>query len=504
MNYIAHTIRGITAAALLLAGGAAVSGQTMTSYFWSNLAGKPGITGNVDGVGTNAMFNYPRGVALDQSANVFVSDDQNSTIRMVTPDGVVTTIAGSPGIPGSADGTGSEARFNEPDGMAFDSTGNLVVADFGNHTIRMITTNGVVTTVAGTPGIPGTTDGPASVAQFYNPSGLVFDKAGNLFIADRSNNTIRKMTRDGEVTTFAGTPGVFGHADGVGTNTLFDLPNGLAVDGADNLFVGDRDNEDIRKITASGVVTTVAGNYLYEGSADGKGSAARFNLPFCVAVDSADNLFVTDRENSTIRKITSSGVVTTIGGTAQQKGTVDGLGTAARFDWPHGIALDSMGNLYVVDRFNHRISKGIPNRTASLKMRIQLAPQKMVDRADLKWLISLPVGLGVSNVTAQLSIGSVSVPFPLNSAGVGQNGLSRIAVRRKGKPVTPDQLWQVSAKLQGDWTATWGGDGLIDATTNLTLAVPVMLLLDTDPAESISIEQVLSYKATLGKGGSAK
>ncbi|MCG3148489.1 MAG: hypothetical protein PCFJNLEI_01933 [Verrucomicrobiae bacterium] len=503
MNSIPQIVRGITTGAFLLVVSVAVPDQPTTSYFWVNLAGQPGSTGSVDGVGSSAQFNYPRGVALDQFGNIFVADSDNHTIRRVTSDGVVTTIAGSVGIPGTTDGTGSDARFNVPEGMAFDSNGNLYVTDFASHTIRMVTTNGVVTTVAGIPGSPGTTDGPASTAQFFNPSSLAFDSAGNLFIADRSNSKIRKLTPGGEVTTFAGSPQGPGYADGVGSEARFDLPNGLAVDAADNVFVADRQNHAIRKITPDGEVTTVAGNPPNYGIADGKGSAALFNLPFSVAVDQANNLFVTDRRSSTIRKVNSAGVVTTIGGKALVKGAADGVGEEARFDWPQGITVDREGNVYVADRFNHRISKGRPTNSVRLKMKMELARSAM-DRAKLQWLILLPAGVEVSNITAELSIGNVSVPFTLNSDGAGQNGLSQIVVTRKGKPAGTDQLWQVRAKLQGEWTTAWEGDGFIDATTNLTVEVPVMLVLDSDPSKSFSLDKALSYKATLGKGGSAK
>jgi glucose/arabinose dehydrogenase len=272
--------------------------------------------------------------------------------------GTVTTFAG--GTRGSADGTGADARFNYPERVAIDGDGNLYVADSNNHTIRKITPAGVVTTLAGTAESSGSADGTGADARFKYPEGVAVDGDGNLYVADRDNNTIRKITPAGVVTTLAGAAGSYGSADGTGADARFSRPIGVAVDGDGNLYVTDRNNQTIRKITPAGVVTTLAGAAGSYGSADGTGADARFSGPVGVAVDGDGNLYVTDSSNHTIRKITPAGVVTTLAGAAESYGFADGTGPLARFNSPVGVAVDGDGNLYVTDRNNHTIRKITP------------------------------------------------------------------------------------------------------------------------------------------------
>ena len=216
-------------------------------------------------------------MAVDAAGNVYVADTGNDTIRKITPAGVVTTLAGTAGQAGSADGTGTAARFNEPDGVAVDAAGNVYVADTNNDTIRKITPAGVVTTLAGTAGQAGSADGTGAAAQFNAPEGVAVDGAGNVYVADTGNDTIRKITPAGVVTTLAGTAGQVGSADGTGSAARFNDPDGVAVDGAGNVYVADTINDTIREITPAGVVTTLAGSPGQYGSADGTGAAAQFD-----------------------------------------------------------------------------------------------------------------------------------------------------------------------------------------------------------------------------------
>jgi streptogramin lyase len=326
----------------------------------STLAGNAGAWGSADGTGAGARFNYPQGVAVDGSGNVYVADSNNYTIRKITPTGVVTTLAGTAGAYGSADGAGAAARFINPFGVAVDGSGTVYVADTGNLTIRKITPAGVVTTLAGSAGASGTADGTGVAARFYQPFGVAVDGSGNVYVADTSNFTIRKITPAGVVTTFAGAAGSNGSADGTGAAARFWNPRGVAVDGSGNIFVADTNNSIIRKITPAGVVTTPAGTASTRGSADGTGAAARFNTPWGVAVDGSGTVYVADSVNSTIRKITPAGVVTTLAGTANQGGSVDGTGAAARFSIPNGVAVDGSGNVFVADTGNFTIRKITP------------------------------------------------------------------------------------------------------------------------------------------------
>ena len=337
----------------------------------AGLAGSPG--GTNDGTGSAARFSLGwdgngGDVKVDSTGNLYVADTDNNTIRKVALIGtnwVVTTLAGLAGGSGTNDGTGSAALFNLPYGLAVDGASNLYVADSGNNTIRKVTPvgeNWVVTTLAGSPGNSGTNDGTGTNALFNYPVGLAVDSASNLYVADYGNNTIRKVTPVGKnwvVTTLAGSPGNSGANDGTGTNALFNGPWDLAVDSASNLYVTDSGNNTIRKVTPAGAVTTLAGSAQFNpagrlmyGSADGTGSAAQFNSPEGVAVDSTGNVYVVDGNNFTLRKVTPVGtnwVVTTLAGSVKC-GSADGTGSAARFSLPHGVAVDSAGNLYVADQ----------------------------------------------------------------------------------------------------------------------------------------------------------
>lgn len=332
-------------------------------YSFSTFAGLADDAGSADGPAAAARFFHPTGVGLDRAGNIYVADLGNHTIRKITPSGVVSTVAG-PGsfhVRGYADGTGSAVRFNHPSGVAVDSFGNVFVADMGNNVIRKITPNGLVSTFAGMYLQSGKADGVGSAARFAAPHGITIDAADNLYVADVALFNIRKITPAGQVTTIAGLAYNRGSADGTGTDARFDTPRGVAVDGAGNLYVADTDNETIRKIDRAGRVTTLAGLAGSSGSEDGTGSSARFERPHGVAVDPAGNVYVADWLGNTIRKITPGGVVTTVGGFAGDfsHGSTDGIGRVARFDTPKGVAVDSAGQLYVADYANSTIRLGV-------------------------------------------------------------------------------------------------------------------------------------------------
>jgi sugar lactone lactonase YvrE len=305
------------------------------------VAGQAGVPGSADGTGPAARFSSPADAAVDGGGNIYVADTANHTIRKITPAGIVTTLAGTAGAGGSADGMGTAARFNHPAGMAVDGAGNVYVADTDNNSVRKITSVGVVSTLA---------------TGFNGPSGIAADTAGNVYVADTLNDTLRRITPAGAVGVVAGMAGSSGSADGTGSAARFHGPQGLAIDASGNLYVADTNNDTIRKVVlSSGAVTTVAGQAGASGSADGTGSQARFFFPSGVAIDTAGNLFVADTDNSTVREITPSGGVSTLAGQNGTTGSADGMEGAARFNFPAGIAAGSSGNIYVADTNNHAI-----------------------------------------------------------------------------------------------------------------------------------------------------
>jgi sugar lactone lactonase YvrE len=281
------------------------------------------------------------------------------TLDLVPAGRIVFTLAGSAGSIGSTDGVGSAARFDLPKGIATDGT-NLYVAEYANNTIRkVVISTGAVTTIAGSAGSSGSTDGVGSAALFYWPEGIATDGA-NLYVAEWANNTIRKVViSTADVTTLAGYAsswgsGGSGNTDGIGSAARFMAPSGIATDGT-NLYVTDSYNHTIRKVVIStAAVTTLAGSAGSQGSTDGTGSAARFSFPGGIATDGV-NLFVADKSNHTIRKVAIAvRAVTTVAGSAGSPGSADGTGSAARFYSPSGIATDG-SNLYVTDMYNYTI-----------------------------------------------------------------------------------------------------------------------------------------------------
>jgi hypothetical protein len=325
----------------------------------TTLAGSPALAGSSDGTGDVARFTEPTSVALDGAGHLFVADVR--TIRQIDlATGAVTTLAGSPSASGSDDGTGTAARFSVASGLAYDGAGHLFVADGGNHTLRQVDiATGAVTTIAGSPGIAGTSDGSGSTARFRSPAGLAFDGAGKLLVTDQSNHTIRQLDlATGHVSTLAGSAGVSGTTDATGSDARFKNPRGLAMDGPGRLLIADAGNDTIRQVDlATATVTTLAGSNPV-GSKDGTGADAQFRSPMDVASDGAGNLFVTDRENHSIRKIVvATRVVSTFAGATGTWGSDDGTGVDARFRSPVAVTSDGAGNLFIADAFNHTIRK---------------------------------------------------------------------------------------------------------------------------------------------------
>lgn len=293
-----HTIRKITR-----------RGSSQIIWTVSTIAGLPGQSGSADGTNTDARFYYPYGIAV-YGSTLYVADTYNHTVRQVQPLGTnwtVTTLAGKAGVHGTSDGPGSAAAFYYPNELTVSPSGDLFVADSYNHTIRQVTPGGTVSTIAGTAGANGVADGTNTSARFYFPSGITSDSFGNLFIADTYNTLIRKISPVGTdwiTTTLAGLPRFSGSADGTNRYAQFNYPFGIAAGPDGTLYIADTLNDTLRTAVLYGtnwVVNTIGGMAGSAGSADGPGGVARFNLPYGLAVDGSRNLFVADTYNHTIR-----------------------------------------------------------------------------------------------------------------------------------------------------------------------------------------------------------
>jgi streptogramin lyase len=291
----------------------------------STWAGKAGVSGSGGSTVDDARFNSPQGVAIGPDDLLYVTDTGNHTLRRISKAGFVATLAGQAGTPGSSDGV--SALFNKPLGIAVNSNGDIFVADSQNRIIRKYVAGGV-TTLAGSAGSAGSADGTAGAARFNEPTGLALDPSGNLLVGDSQNHTIRKVSPAGVVTTWAGRAAQYGHVNDVGAAARFESPWGLAADTSGNIYVADWGNASVRKVTSTGNVSSFPVGFG--------------GLPHGVAIDASGNLLVTDPFSCVIRHITPAGVASIIAGQDDDCRVVDGNGTNARLVDPRGITLDAL------------------------------------------------------------------------------------------------------------------------------------------------------------------
>ena len=311
------------------------------------------------------------GLVVDSNDNIYVVDSTQSTIFKISKSGSRSVYSGSPKVPGYRDGPSEVARFNLPDAISIDAKDNIYVADSGNRIIRKISSDGLVSTVAGVPQEAGDADGGPQQAKIDYVRGLAIAVNCSVYFIDF--DTVRVLNGNGEIHTVAGSPlarrnpyvPVDSEIDGPGHAVRFNRPAGIAITAGGDLYVTDRSDATIRKISAEGVVTTVAGKAMNFGNADGKGSAARFDIPTGIMADESGNLFVADSRNHTVRKISPEGLVSTFAGDSRESATRDGVGKQARFIAPHGLAFDKHHNLYVSDIGCSCIRKIAPDAAVS-------------------------------------------------------------------------------------------------------------------------------------------
>ncbi len=324
-----------------------------------------GAYGGDGGPATLAELGQPRGVVFDTHGNLFIDDDWNNRIRKVSPSGVITLVAGNGATSFGGDGgPATAAAMNGPGPCVVDALGNVYIADYYNYRIRKVNTAGIITTYAGNGGAGFTGDGGAATAAAIDfPWGVAVDAAGNLYIGAQASNRIRKVSPSGIITNFAGTgtPGFSGDG-GAATAAELNIPNGLTVDGAGNVYIADVGNSRIRKVTPAGIISTIAGNGTAGWAGDGfAATSAKINLPYSIAVDAAGNVYIADNGNNVIRKINTSGIISTYAGNGTVGFSGDGgPATAAELNYPYSVAVDSAGHVFIADSYNNRIRAVMP------------------------------------------------------------------------------------------------------------------------------------------------
>jgi hypothetical protein len=428
----------------------------------SLIAGSVEGPGWADGVGLQAQFSGStlndfgvdrRGLIIDTSGNLYIADTGNHIIRKMTPQGLVTTIAGKAGQAGSADGMNSTARFKFPAGLAIDAKNNLYVADIANSTIRKITPEGQVSTVAGSPGQFAWADGQGASARFNRPMGITANAAGELFVTDVINYCIRKISPDGVVSTIAGQPGKQGLRDGTGTQAQFGVAKDIAVDADGVLYVADESNNAIRKIANTGVVSTLS--LVFEPARFNEKELPSLDEPGGLAIDSLGNLYVT--EEMVIRLIDKNGKASVIAG-QHKAGHLDGSGSEAIFSKMGKPVLDAAGNIYVADdSFIRKINKqGDVSTIAGQKLR-----GEFVDGAGAEARFDLPFGL-VADKQGNLYVSDIgnNLIRKISPAGV----VSTVAGIPGPSGIGHEDGEARSAKFQGIYELALDGQGNLYVT----------------------------------------
>jgi sugar lactone lactonase YvrE len=443
---------------------------------------------------TEAMLNFPAGVAVDSSNNLYIADSANNRLRKVNVSGIISTVAGTGTAGHSGDGgTATSAKINYPAGVALDAAGNLLIADTGNQCVRSVTTNNIITTVAGNGTIGYSGDGGrATNANLYNPQNVSVDQVGNLFIADIGNQRIREVGTNGVITTMAGS---ILNDGGQATNATLNQAYGVALDSAGNVYVADPYNNRIRKIGTSGIITTVAGNGLYGYVGDGGlATNASFRNPCGIALDASKNIFVADLGNKRIRKIDTNGFIWTVAGNGSFSSSGDGgQATNASLMFPQGVAVDKIGNLFIADLSNSNIRKVGTNGVISSLTGIGLAQPSAMALDSAGNLFIADMGNNrVREVSVNGAVGTVAGSgIVTNITGDGGSATSAsvgqprgVAVDSTGNLYIADNNFQTIRKvtngiistIAGNGKAGFGGDGGVGI--NAALSFPQGLAVD--------------------------
>jgi sugar lactone lactonase YvrE len=474
-----------------------------TSGTISTVAGDGNFGFGGDGAGaTGAQLSDPVGVAFDASGNLYIADTENNRIRKVNSSGTISTVAGdgNSGFGGDG-GPATSAQLAFPAGVALDASGNLYIADTNNNRVRKVNTGGTVSTVVGdgNSGFGGD-GGPATSAQLAFPAGVALDASGNFYIADAFNNRIRKVDSTGIITTVAGdgTPG-FGGDGGPATCALLALgtgPAGVALDASGNLYIADTFNSRIRKVDTSGTISTVAGNGNDGFSGDGgPATSAQLFEPFGVAVDANGNLYISDEENNRIRKVNTSGIITTVAGDGGFGfGGDGGPATCALLAVPAGVAVDAGGNLYIADAGNDRIRRVVLGGTGSAPV-VKLSASSLSFGTKLLGTTSSPKTLTLSNPgQSALDITSITVSGDFaqtNSCGTSLAGGASCSITVTFTPTAAGSetgtLTLTDNASNSPQRVSLRGTGTAVSLSAKSLSFPTRAIGTTSPAKTVTL-----------------
>ena len=475
-----------------------------------------GGAGGDGGPAVLAQLNSPRKVAVDSAGNLYIADWGHGRVRKVSPSGIITTVAGNgnPGYSGDG-GPATSAQLSGPVSVAVDASGNLYIADAGNFRIRRVSPSGIITTVAGNGKYGFSGDGgPATSAGLTVPYDVAVDAAGNLYIADTNNALrIRQVSPSGIITTIAGIGVYYYSGDGGPATSAGLAPVSIAVDGSGNLYVADLSNERIRKISSSGIITTVAGNGAQGSAGDGGlATSAELNLPNSVAADASGNLYIADQSDR-IRKIDTSGIITTIAGSGTRDHPGDGvLATSASLYQPTGIAVDAAGNIYVADAEANRVRVLTPLAAAPI-LSVQSAHTGSFTAGQTGATYTVTVTNGT---TAAATNGTVRVTeFAPNGltlvamAGAGWNCSGNTCTRNdalSGGASFPPITVTVNVALDAppqvtNQTGVSGGGGTTAGANDFTLITPQapvapVPLAPANGATGVTLAPTLSWRAS--------
>ena len=442
-----------------------VAGNGFSAYF--------GDTGQA----SVAAVNFPQGIALDSSGLLYIADTYSSVIRKVAADGTISTIAGN--ATGGFKGDGAmaiKAELNQPYGVAVDTTGNIFILDLGNNRIRKVDTSGNISTLVGngTPGYAG--DGAASTkAEIGDPLGIAVDGSGNLYIADTFNNVIRKVDGSGNISTFAGNhkQGYSGDG-GAATSAMLSHPWGVTADASGSIYISDTGNDVIRKVAANGVITTVAGTGVSGYSGDGgAATSARLQSPWGLAVDTAGNLYIADWSNHAVRKVTAGGVISTIAGNGHG-GFWGDYGTPAAasvLNYPSAVAVNSTG-IYIADSFNSRVRL--------LRQVVGLGPTigsgGVLNGASYTPSVapgSIAAVFGAFNIGTPAGASGVPLPFTLAGLALQFDGYVNAPLFYAGSGQANIQVpWELAGQFQTSLQATANSQISGSVTVNLAPFAP--------------------------------